>query len=92
MNRTLAVALCLLAVALAVYGWSNTYVSVSTDAPHAYRPYILKACLFLGLSQTILAVIAVKTRGWLRHIAVGAILFNCFPLFNNFIHASFVLF
>jgi len=92
MSRAQVVALSLLAVGFAVYGWTNTYVTLSSDDPRAYAPFVLKAFLGLGVSQALLVALAVKGRGLLRHLALGAVMLNCFALFNVAVLASHVLF
>jgi hypothetical protein len=92
MRRMQIVTLALLAVGFAIYGWMNSYVTLSSDDPHAYAPFVLKALLGLGVSQAILIVLVLRGQGFVRHLALGAVLLNCFALFNSLIFASHVLF
>jgi len=92
MSRTQVLVLSVLALGFALYGWASTYVTLSSDAPQAYVPYVLKAFLSLGVSEAILIFMAVRGKGLVRHLALGALLLNCFAIFNNTIHASYVLF
>jgi len=92
MSSTQIVVLSLLALGFALYGWTSTYVTLSSDDPQAYAPFILKAFLSLGVSEAILIYMAIRGQGLVRHLALAAILLNCFALFNNTIHASYVLF
>jgi F0F1-type ATP synthase membrane subunit c/vacuolar-type H+-ATPase subunit K len=90
MNRAILAALGVLAVASALYGWGNAYVTVATSDPRAYAPYLTKAFVFLGLSQLFLVLIAVRGNRPLRGIAIAGLLANCMPLYHSAIRAPYV--
>jgi hypothetical protein len=90
MSRPVLATLSVLAVASALYGWGNTYVTVAANDPHLYAPYLTKAFVFLGLSQLFLIFVAACGDRVLRGMAICGFLANCMPLYHSVVRAPYV--
>jgi len=84
------ISLLAIAIAFSALGLANAYITVATNDPHLYAPYVRHAFYWLGASQAAWIVLLVFGRKWWRWIAVAGLLFNCRALYDNYVHAQFV--
>jgi len=91
MNSRVQNALLLAAgVAAGVFGAMNTLINVATSDPRALQPYHAKALVALGLCEAVFAIVAVRSTGTIRIVAILLALIALYPLWWLWQQAPYV--
>lgn len=79
-----------LAVALAFFGWSDSFLTLATNDPTHYQSVYLRGAVFLSCSELILGTIAFFDLGGLRRGALILLLANLLAIFSLAARAPYV--
>ena len=78
------------AICASLYCWGNTYVTVATNDPHAYVPYLIRAFVSLGAAELVLISTAVLAKSLVRFFALALALANCMPIYHAVLRVPYV--
>ena len=77
-------------VILLFLGAANALVTVATNDPRDYAPYLKRSFMFLALSFSLSIVALAAGRAWTRWAAIALLLATAYFLYANYIRVPYV--